>query len=56
MEEVLQILDKICGDIICTIQDQEVPNINEYALMELRNFIKDEKIVEALYNYIMGCI
>lgn len=47
------IVEKIKSDIICIIQDEEVPDVQEYVLMELRNYFNDENIVKRIYKEIM---
>lgn len=43
-------LNDILESIVLTIQDEEVQYPEEYALSELRNYIKDEELIKALYE------
>jgi hypothetical protein len=43
-------LNDILESIVLTIQDEEVQYPEEYALSELRKYIKDEELIKALYE------
>lgn len=43
-------LNNILESIVMVVQDKEVQYPEEYILSELRNYIKDEELVKALYE------